>query len=137
MELKPYYHKVHYYETDKMAITHHSNYVRWMEEARVDFLDQIGWSFAKLEAGGVLSPVVAVDCRYKEPTRFHQDIAVRVTVQEFKGVRLVLAYEMTDAATGHVVCTATSEHCFTDTDGRIVILRKVCPELHRLLTEME
>ena len=41
---KGYNHTVQYYETDKMGITHHSNYIRWMEEARVDFLKQIGLS---------------------------------------------------------------------------------------------
>ena len=46
--MKPYIHKINYYETDKMGITHHSNYVRFMEEARVYFLDQIGWSFIDL-----------------------------------------------------------------------------------------
>ena len=44
-----YKHKVHYYETDKMGITHHSNYIRFMEEARVDFLSQIGFPFDKIE----------------------------------------------------------------------------------------
>ena len=58
--MKIYQHTVHYYETDKMGIVHHSNYVRWMEEARVDFLAQIGWAFEKLEANGVISPVIAV-----------------------------------------------------------------------------
>ena len=38
--MKPYIHKVQYYETDKMGITHHSNYIRWMEEARVDFMER-------------------------------------------------------------------------------------------------
>lgn len=28
-----YHHLVQYYETDRMGITHHSNYIRWMEEA--------------------------------------------------------------------------------------------------------
>ena len=46
---KGYNHTVQYYETDKMGITHHSNYIRWMEEARVDFLKQIGWDYDKLE----------------------------------------------------------------------------------------
>lgn len=46
--MKPYIHKVQYYETDKMGITHHSNYVRWMEEARIEFLDQIGWSYVRV-----------------------------------------------------------------------------------------
>ena len=44
-----YKHKVHYYETDKMGIVHHSNYIRWMEEARVDFLDKIGWKSEEKE----------------------------------------------------------------------------------------
>ena len=52
--MKAYIHKVNYYETDKMGITHHSNYVRWMEEARIDFLDQLGWSFIKLEEEGII-----------------------------------------------------------------------------------
>lgn len=34
-----YIHQVKYYECDRMGITHHSNYVRIMEEARIDFLE--------------------------------------------------------------------------------------------------
>ena len=48
-EIYPYERKVFYYETDKMAIVHHSNYVRWMEEARVFFLEQVGAPFEKIE----------------------------------------------------------------------------------------
>ena len=63
MEL--YKHTVQYYETDKMGITHHSNYIRWMEEARVDFLNKIGWGFDRLEDLGMISPVTEVECKYK------------------------------------------------------------------------
>ena len=38
--MKVYQHKVHYYETDKMGFVHHSNYVRWFEEARDDYFNQ-------------------------------------------------------------------------------------------------
>ena len=51
--MKVYQHKVQYYETDKMGITHHSNYIRWMEEARVEYLARHGWHLQKLEAMGV------------------------------------------------------------------------------------
>ena len=60
---RDYLRKVHYHETDKMGITHHTNYIKWMEEARIDFLDQIGWSYARLEREGILSPVIGVECR--------------------------------------------------------------------------
>lgn len=52
-----YHHLVQYYETDRMGITHHSNYIRWMEEARVHFLAEIGWPYDKLEEAGIISPV--------------------------------------------------------------------------------
>ena len=52
--MESYKHKVNYYETDKMGITHHSNYIRFMEEARVYFLEQIGWGYDKFEEKGII-----------------------------------------------------------------------------------
>ena len=60
-----YEHKVQYYETDQMGIVHHSNYIRWFEEARVDVLDQIGIGYKKMEEAGVISPVLEVHAAYK------------------------------------------------------------------------
>ena len=48
-KLKSYTHKVQYYETDAMAIVHHSNYIRWFEEARLDYLEQIGLPYDEIE----------------------------------------------------------------------------------------
>ena len=56
--MERYIHKVRYYESDAMGITHHSNYIRFMEEARIDALDRAGYGFEKMEADGVSSPVV-------------------------------------------------------------------------------
>ncbi len=55
--MKPYIHKVQYYETDQMAFVHHSNYIRWFEEARLDFMEQAGAPYASMEAQGFISPV--------------------------------------------------------------------------------
>ena len=48
-EVKEYGRKIQYYETDRMGIVHHSNYIRWMEEARTDVLEQIGLPYDKIE----------------------------------------------------------------------------------------
>lgn len=61
--MRTYQHEVKYYECDRMGITHHSNYVRFMEEARVDWMDQLGYGFDRMEAEGVVSPVVEVQWR--------------------------------------------------------------------------
>ena len=76
MKMKPYTHKVNYYETDKMAITHHSNYIRFMEEARVDFLEQIGFPFDRIEAEGIISPVIRIEYSYRKTTTFADVISV-------------------------------------------------------------
>ncbi len=133
-QVAPYVHKVQYYETDKMSITHHSNYVRWMEEARVDYLSQIGWDFDKLEATGVASPVVSLEVHYKGATTFPEDISIVVSILALKGVRLTLGYEMRNVA-GKVVCEAKSEHCFVNREGRPIRLEKDCPEFYQALAE--
>nr|MBQ6241209.1 acyl-CoA thioesterase [Lachnospiraceae bacterium] len=131
--MEPYKHIVQYYETDRMGVTHHSNYIRWMEEARVDFLRQIGWGYDKLEAAGVLSPVTAVECRYRASTTFSDEVTVRVTVREFNGVVLKLQYRMTGPE-GRTVFEGVSEHCFLNNKGRIVRLKKEQPEFYEVLT---
>ena len=130
-----YIHKVQYYETDKMGITHHSNYIRWMEEARVDFLDHIGYSYAKLERDGIASPVIGVECQYKHPTAFNDEVAIAVRVEEFKGVRLIIGYEMTNAVSGNIVLTGKTSHCFTDMSGKPIILKKQFPEFDAVLRQ--
>ena len=65
-----YVRKVAYHETDKMSITHHSNYVKWMEEARIAYLEHIGLLFSVIEDKGIASPVTAIDVEYKTPSTF-------------------------------------------------------------------
>ena len=65
--MKPYLRRVQYYETDMMGVAHHANYIHWMEEARIDFMDQLGFPYAEMERKGVLSPVKAFSCEYQWP----------------------------------------------------------------------
>lgn len=134
--MNPYIHKVQYYETDKMGITHHSNYVRWMEEARIEFLDQIGWSYVRMEEEGIISPVLAVNCRYKHSTTFSDEISVTVKVKEFKGVRLILEYTMKNRKDDFVVLTGTTEHCFLNKQSRPINMKKEFPGLFQVLTDL-
>ena len=133
--MKPYIHKVQYYETDRMGITHHSNYIRFMEEARTDFLEQIGWSYKKLEDAGAASPVTAIECRFRAPTTYSDIISIEVGIEAFTGARLVIGYTMRNEA-GAVVCEASSEHCFVS-GGRPIRLRKEFPEFAAVLDSLK
>ena len=130
--MEAYQHKVQYYETDRMGIVHHSNYIRWMEEARIDFLSRIGWDYKKLEDMGIISPVTAVECRYKTSTAFGDTVSVSVQIEEFRGVKLKLRYHMENQA-GDTACEGSSEHCFLNRVGKFISLKRSYPELYQAL----
>ena len=117
--------RVQYYETDMMGITHHSNYIRWMEEARIDFLDQLGFPYKKMEENGVVSPVKSIRADYLKPCSFGDEVEITVSVGEFNGVVLTIGYTM--RVNNEAVFSGTSEHVFLNRDGRIVRMRKVMP----------
>ena len=125
--MTPYTHKVQYYETDMMGLTHHSNYIRWMEEARIDFMDQLGFPYTRMEAAQVYSPVKSVQCDYRHTSTFGETITITVTAESFIGVVLALAYEMKNAE-GTTVGTARSEHVFLNKEGAFVRLKRQLPE---------
>lgn len=131
--MESYIHKVQYYETDKMGITHHSNYIRWMEEARIDFLAQIGWGYDRMEECGIISPVIGVECEYKKSTTFNDRIRIEIKVLDYNGVKLTLKYRMSDIYTDQIVAVGVSRHCFLNGEGNPVTLKKEFPELDDVL----
>ena len=128
-----YIHRVNYYETDKMGITHHSNYIRWMEEARADYLKSLGYGLRRLEADGITSPVVSVECRYKHTTTFDDEIKIEVAIEKYNSVKLELSYIMTELLTVTVVLTAMSAHCFIDEKGHPIIVKRLFPAFDEIL----
>lgn len=127
-------HRVQYYETDRMGITHHSNYLRFMEEARVAFMEQLGFPYARLEEMGIISPVTGVNCKYVAPTTFDDRVAVSVSVLAFNGVVLTIGYEMTKQD-GTRVFTGTSDHCFLNREGHFVRLKREHPAFYAMLMQ--
>ena len=125
--MNPYIHRVQYYETDMMGVTHHANYIHWMEEARIDFMDQLGFPYVKMEAAGVYSPVKSLNCDYRRKSTFGDMITIHVSVESFNGVVLTIAYDMRNSQ-DETVCTARSEHVFLNREGRFVRLKREMPE---------
>lgn len=124
--IKPYIHKIKYYECDRMGITHHSNYIRIMEEARVDLMDQLGYGFERMEADGVVSPVMSVSCQYKKSTTFQDEVLVEIKMINITPLKFTFAYTMKVGE--DVVFLGESMHCLME-NGRPVLLKKRYPQL--------
>lgn len=120
--------KINYYETDKMGVVHHSNYIRYMEESRCAWLESIEMPFEILEENDITIPVLGVKCDYKHHVTFGDTIIIVPFVKEYNGVRMTVGYDVKDKKTGNTVIEAETKHCFTNKSLRPINLKKVAKE---------
>lgn len=127
-----YKRNVFYYETDQMGIVHHSNYIRWFEEARINYLDQLGLGYKVMEEMGIISPVLSVEADYLRMLHFGDEITIRTYIKEYNGIKLTVGYQVMNDETGKVHCRGSSKHCFLSKEGRPLSLKQACPSFHAL-----
>lgn len=133
-----YERTINYYETDKMGVVHHSNYIRFLEEARCDWMEKLNIPFSKLEEKGITIPVLGVSCNYKHHVTFGDTIQIHIHIKEYTGVRMTVGYEVTEKKSGQLVLTGETKHCFTDVNLKPVNLKKQAPEFsHTFESAME
>lgn len=125
-----YKRKINYYETDKMGVVHHSNYIRFLEEARCYWLENVGMPFDKLEENGITIPVLDVNCSYKYHVTYGDTIIIVPKVSKFNGVRMTVEYDVTDEKTGQTVLIASTNHCFTNKELKPINLKKYNSEFY-------
>ena len=130
-----YKHKVQYYETDQMGVVHHSNYIRWFEEARTDFMEKMGMGYHEMERLGILSPVLEVEAKYLRMVRFGETVSIGVTIKEYNGIKLEVGYEVVSDSTGELHCKGSSKHCFITSETKPISLKRECIEAHNLFVQ--
>lgn len=82
--------KVRYGETDMMGVVYHANYLLYFEDARIDFLDALGFSYAeRIEGAGYMSPIHDIEIHYKAPLRYGEAGVVRTSVAKNLPMRTV------------------------------------------------
>ncbi len=137
IKVRPYEHHAKYYETDQMGIIHHSNYVKWMEEARMDLMEQIGLSYKEMEEMEIISPVLTISVEYHSMVRFDDVVEIETKLIKYNGVKMELEYRMTDKETGELRTTAHSSHCFLNRSGKPISLKRSYPELDTKFFEVK
>ena len=123
-----YERKINYYETDKMGVVHHSNYIRYLEETRCEWLEKLEMPFEEFEKQGITIPVLGVNISYIRHVTYADTILIRPFIKDYTGVRMTVGYEVTDKETGLVVITGETKHCFTSRELKPLNLKKANKE---------
>lgn len=82
---------VRYYETDQMAVVHHSNYIRYFEYARNQMMAEVGFPIWVCERDyHVMIPIVNVTCRFKHPARLGDTLKAVAMIDNVPQARLII-----------------------------------------------
>jgi acyl-CoA thioester hydrolase len=114
---------VPFYETDAMGVVHHSNYVRFLELARIAWLAEHDRPYTDYMALGLHFATTRVEVDYLHPLRFDDEVEVCVWLEWVRHASLRLAYTL--CAAGVLVGTAATEHASIDLEGRV---RRIPPD---------
>ena len=105
--------RVEYHHTDQMGIVHHSNYVKFFEVARTEWLRAVGLTYAEMERRGVMMPIVEVNVKYRQPAYYDELIAVTAFVEELPMARMTFRYEI-HGEDGRAIATGSTTLGFID-----------------------
>lgn len=109
--------RVEYHHTDQMGIVHHSNYVKFFEVARTEWLRAAGLTYAEMERRGVMMPIVEVQIKYRQPAYYDELITVRAEVDELPMARMTFRYAIR-GEDGRDIASGSTTLGFIDKDTR-------------------
>lgn len=136
MKYQRYCRKVNYHETDKMSIVYHGNYIKFFDEARLDWMEQAGLPYVEVEQDGLIIPVVDVYAKYYKSLKFNDEFEVEVSMKSFSGVKIEYEYKLYIKATGELSAEGASCHCFlTGADEFPINVKKRYPEIYEKLRD--
>ncbi len=129
-----YVRVINYYETDQMHVVHHSNYARYLEEARLHLMDQMGLPYDKLEQMGIIIPVLELHDYYIKSVGYGDIIEIVPRIVKLSSVKFTLKYNIYRSGTDELLHRAETSHAFLGSDFRPINLKKKYPEVYELFS---
>lgn len=116
-------HKVNFYDTDAMAVVHHSNYIRWFEIGRVEFLREAGITLNQLMDDGFVFPITEVSAKYVNSAKFDDELIIETTPEALTKAKMAFTYRILRASDDTLLVTGRTQNVFTSMEtGKITRL---------------
>ncbi len=107
--------RAQYHETDSMKIVHHANYVKWMEEARLNYFKVAGFDWKQMEeTTGIMIPVLFQSVDYEQMIKFDDEIEIACTCERFNGVKMDFSYVFKSINDRRINAKGITKHGFLD-----------------------
>ncbi|MBQ3322867.1 MAG: acyl-CoA thioesterase [Firmicutes bacterium] len=128
---------VNYYETDRMGVVHHSNYLRYLEEARYVWMEDMNLPYPEFEKQGVIIPCTKAEETFLNFLRYGDVFSVHMEMYKFTGLRMYFRYEVYNETTGELCLTAETVHyTTTKEDYKPTSIKRSHPDLFEKITSL-
>lgn len=127
-----YSRRVKYYETDRMGVVHHSNYLRLIEDARMEWLRDNVISYGEMEKLGIIIPAVSAAEKFLAFLRFDDPFTIMVKLKKFAGVKMEFFYQIHNSDTNELCYEGESAHFLACNENYrpFISVRKKYPEIY-------
>ena len=126
--MKSFKLRIYYYDTDKMGVVYHSNYLKWMEIARTEYFRDI-LPYKNIENMGFILPVKFLNIEYIDSAKYDDEIEIFVKIEEINSIKIKFYYEMYDS-NKVLKAKARTVNVFVDKNGK---LKRISKEMLEIL----
>jgi len=126
--------QVRFYEVDPYGVVWHGHYTGWFEVGRNELTELFGLGPFQLKEKGLLAPVVALRCEFKQPARFGDSLIIQTTLERTEVAKLIFHYRIVQKGNGRISATGSTTHVLTDLNGNL--LYRVPPDVLEKIEEM-
>jgi acyl-CoA thioester hydrolase len=124
--------RVRYAETDQAGMAHHSSFLPWFEEGRIELLRRLGKPYQDFEAEGMHFPVREAFCRYWLPARFDDVLTITTSIEEVGGASVRFHYRITRQSDNALIAEGYTSHACVDDRGKV---KRLSLEVRKMLSE--
>jgi len=113
--------QVRFSELDPLQIVWHGNYIRYFEDGREDFGAKFDISYIDVKNAGVATPVINVNCDFKQMLRYPENILIETSYQPTAAAKIILNYKIFRKETNDLIATGQTTQVFTDFKGNLLL----------------
>jgi acyl-CoA thioester hydrolase len=123
------------FEIDKMGIVHHSNYPKWFEIGRRDYLKKAGIPNSTINKQGFYLPLSEMECKFKSPARFGYNVTVITRITSMSYVMVKFEYKIINEKSGKLLAVGKTVHAWTDKNIMPINIEKAAPQIYTTLKQ--
>ena len=105
--------RVRYGETDQMGFVYHGNYTQYFEMGRIAWLEDLGFSYKKMEEDGIIMPVIYLEIDFKNTAHYDDELTIITKLIAKPTAMIKFSYEVLNNA-GDIIAIAKTDLVFLD-----------------------